>query len=96
MAHLNDAEKLDVISTYQKYLNLTKTAATCGVSRKAARHTVDVWQHKHTFECQKSTRKKRTLSEAAATRASHLMDEGKHGGPNRLLSNYLRRGLHHT
>lgn len=93
MAYLSDAKKVDVITTYERSPNITRTAAACGVSRKAVRHTLQSWKEERTIKSKKSAGRKRTLSQAAAGRASDLLDRGELGGARQVAKQLLTEGL---
>jgi transposase len=93
MAHLSDAKKVAVITTYEGSPNITRTAAACGLSRKAVRHTVHAWKEERTIASKKSTGRKRALSQAAAVRASDLLDGGELGGASQVAKQLITEGL---
>ena len=93
MAHLKKADKVSIVSTFQQCPSISKTAAKCGVSRKAVHTTVTRWQKERTLESKKSTGRKPALSDAAAARASDLLDAEEQGGANQVAKQLVAEGL---
>lgn len=93
MAHLSESKKVAVITMYERSPNITRTAAACEVSRKAVRHIVHAWKEGRTIRSKKSTGRKRALSQAAAVRASDLLDGGELGGASQVAKQLVAEGL---